>query len=331
MSVPAALLERVRRRLAEEADATTADDAAGSAGASPAALRAAVADALREEGVALSDALLPSVVREIADHIGGLGPLEALLRRPGITDVMLNGAGEVWVELHGTLTRVDATFADDVQALRAAAHVVSRAGQRLDRAQPFADAQLSDGTRLHAVIAPVADAGVVITLRRFGVAAPTWAQLEASGSVPAEVRQMLLDMVAAKQAIVVCGRTGSGKTTLLQHLIEQVGDERVVLIEDSPELRPRIPHLVRLRTRAASAEGTGEVRIADLVRQSLRMRPDRIVIGEVRGVEIADVLQALITGHEGCMTTVHARSAAQAVVRLEGMALQAGLPLQARW
>lgn len=325
-SVPTPLLDRVRARLAgtEGLDVEPL-------GADPARLRAAVAEALQQEGIVVPGGTLPSVVRDIADHIGGLGPLETLLREPGVTDVMLNRAGEVWVERDGVLVEVpDVGFASVDAARRAVAHVVATAGVRLDRAHPFADVRLPDGTRLHAVIDPVIASGLAVTLRRFAARAPSFDELVRSGSVPADAAALLRDIVADKEATVVCGRTGVGKTTLLERLVEEVGDdERVLLIEDSPELRPRLRHLLRLQTRPASAEGSGEIRVADLVRQALRMRPDRIVVGEVRGIEVADVLQALITGHEGCMTTVHARSAAQALVRLEGMALQAGMPAAA--
>ena len=200
----------------------------------------------------------------------------------------------------------------------------------LDRSRPFVDARLPDGSRLHAVIAPIVDHGPVVTVRRFDVGRLDWEALTRTGAVPPDAVAILRQLVADRHSLVVCGRTGVGKTTLLQQLLGDVGpDERVVLIEDAPELRPDTPHLVRMRTRPASAEGAGEIDAGTLVRQALRMRPDRIVIGEVRGIEIADVLQALITGHEGCMTTLHASSAEEALIRLEGLALLAGLPLSA--
>ena len=316
------LLGRVRSRLADVAD--------GSATRGPAAVRAAVAQALREEGVALPEDRFADAVRTLADHLAGLGPLEVLLRRPGVTDVMVNGPDEVWVERHGVLERTEVSFGSADAVLDAVRRVVGPRGARIDRAKPWVDARLPDGSRLHAVIAPVCADGPLVTLRRFDARLLPWTSLVDSAAVPPEAADLLRQAVAERECIVVCGRTGTGKTTLLQRLVSDVGsDERVVLIEDAPELRPDTPHLVRLEAQPPSAEGTGAVTIADLVRQALRMRPDRIVVGEVRGVELADVLQALVTGHEGCMTTVHARSGAQALVRMEGMALQAGLPMEA--
>jgi pilus assembly protein CpaF len=192
------------------------------------------------------------------------------------------------------------------------------------------DARLPDGSRLHALLPPLAPAGPLVTIRRFAAVTHGWAELANAGAVPDEVAAILRACVEQRRAVVCCGRTGTGKTTLLNLLLAEVpADERVVVIEDAPELRPRCAHAVRLETRSANPEGAGEVTIRELVRQALRMRPDRIVVGEVRGPELVDVLQALATGHEGCMTTLHARAADEALVRLEGMALLAGLPLEA--
>jgi pilus assembly protein CpaF len=236
----------------------------------------------------------------------------------------------VWVERAGRLERTAVRFPDEQALVASVLRVLGPLGLRLDRAQPTVDARLADGSRLHAVLPPLASAGPVVTIRRFAPVALTWEDLDASGAVPDEPARLLREAVSRRRAVVVCGRTGTGKTTVLNVLLAGVGaDERLIVIEDAPELRPRCPHVVRLETRPANAEGAGEVTIRDLVRQALRMRPDRIVVGEVRGVELVDVLQALATGHEGCMTTVHARAADEALVRLEGMALLAGLPLEA--
>jgi pilus assembly protein CpaF len=315
-----AAVARIRRRMAEQTTPT----------ASPSSVRAAVAEALHAEGVHLPPGAQALLVRDLADHVAGLGPIQALLRQPGVTDVMVNGPRQVWVERHGRLEQTDVAFADADAVLDAVRRVVGPLGGRIDRSRPFVDATLPDGSRLHAVAAPIVADGPLVTVRRFDARLLDWSQLIATGTVPEPAADLLRAAVADRRAVVVCGRTGSGKTTLLQRLLSDVADaDRVVLIEDAPELRPQTAHLVRMQTRPASAEGTGAVEIATLVRQALRMRPDRIVVGEVRGVEVADVLQALITGHEGCMTTVHASSAAEALVRLEGMALQAGLPLAA--
>ncbi|HUG83968.1 MAG TPA: ATPase, T2SS/T4P/T4SS family [Euzebya sp.] len=314
------LVDRIRQHLA------TAPGHDGS----PAGVRAAVAAALHAEGIHLPAARLAPLVRDLADHVVGLGPLESLLRQPGVTDVMVNGPRQVWVERHGRLELTAVTFPSAEAVLQAVRRIVGPLGGRIDRSRPFVDAKLPDGSRLHAVAAPIVVDGPLVTVRRFDARLVDWATLTASDTVPADAAALLHQAVTQRLAVVVCGRTGTGKTTLLQRLLSDVDpDDRVVLIEDAPELRPRTRHLVRMETRPPSAEGSGAVDIATLVRQALRMRPDRIIVGEVRGIEIADVLQALITGHEGCMTTVHASTAAQALIRLEGMALQAGLPLAA--
>ncbi len=323
-------LERVRRRVTED-PLVVAVTAAGADGPRrTAALRSAVARAVRQEGVLLAPTALASLVRSLADELGGLGPLEALLRAPDVTDVLVNSPDEVWVERAGRLERTDVTFPDAEAVRSAVLRVIGPLGLRLDRARPYVDARLSDGSRLHALLPPLAPHGPTVTIRKFAPVALTWDDLAAADAVPEDVGQLLRDAVSARRAIVVCGRTGTGKTTLLSLLLGAVGaDERVIVIEDAAELRPRTPHVVRLETRPPNAEAAGEVTLRDLVRQALRMRPERIVVGEVRGVEVVDVLQALATGHEGCMTTVHARAADEALVRLEGMALLAGLPLEA--
>jgi len=326
VSAAAVSLDRLRRRVADDPVlAATADGPARLA-----AVRSAVARAVREEGMLLPSGALATVVRELADTLAGLGPVQPLLRDPAVTDVMVNGPDEVWVERGGRLQQVDVSF-PDAEAVRAAVlRVVGPLGLRFDRPRPHVDARLADGSRLHALLPPLAPGGPVVTVRKFASLSPTWDELAASGAVPADVGALLRDAIAARRAIVCCGRTGTGKTTLLGVLLGDIGaGERVVVIEDAPELRPRCPHVVRLETRPPNAEAAGEVTIRDLVRQALRMRPDRIVVGEVRGEEVVDVLQALATGHEGCMTTVHARAADEALVRLEGMALLAGLPLEA--
>ncbi len=318
-----AQLARVRRRVADDAEL-----AAGPA--SLAAVRSAVARALRDEGLVLAPDALAELTRELADALAGLGPIQPLLRDPAVTDVMVNGPHEVWVERAGRLARRPERFPDAAALLEAVRRVIGPLGLRLDRAQPFVDARLPDGSRLHALLPPLAPAGPLVTIRKFGAAPPDWDGLASSGSVPAEAAALLRAAVAERRALVVCGRTGTGKTTLLGLLLGDVGDdERVVVIEDAAELRAACPHVVRLETRPPNAERAGEVTLRDLVRQALRMRPERIVVGEVRGVELAEVLTALATGHEGCMTTLHARAADEALVRLESLALLAGLPLAA--
>ncbi len=318
-------LEAVRRRVVEDpqVNACDGDDR-------PAVVRAAAARAVRAEGLLLPAGELAGLVRELADDLTGLGPIEPLLRTPGVTDVLVNGPHEIWVERDGALERTTASFPDG-DALRAAIHrVIGPLGLRLDRARPHVDARLADGSRLHAVLPPLAPHGPLVTIRRFAPVAHTWEGLAGDGAVPAEVAALLRAAVRDRRAVVCCGRTGTGKTTVLGLLLGEVdATERVVVVEDAAELRPACPHVVRLETRPANTEGAGEVTLRQLVREALRMRPDRIVVGEVRGVELVDVLQAMATGHEGCMTTLHARAADEALVRLEGMALLAGLPLDA--
>jgi pilus assembly protein CpaF len=319
-------LDRIRRRVADD----PALHAAGPAAVRGPALRAAIARAVRAEQVLLDDRGLAAVVRDVTDLFTGLGPAERLLRAPDVTDVMINGPGDVWVERAGRLERTDVTY-PDADAVRAAVlRVVGPQGLRFDRAHPTVDTRLPDGSRLHAVGAPLTAAGPLVTVRKFATVAHTWDDLEAVGAVPDVARRLLAAAVADRRAIVCCGRTGTGKTTLLGLLLSEVSSaERVVVVEDAPELALRCPHAVRLETRPATGEGTAAIDFRALVRQALRMRPDRIVVGEVRGTEVVDVLAALATGHEGCMTTVHSRAADEALVRLEGMALLAGLPLSA--
>lgn len=319
-------LDRVRQRVADDPGVEAAADGPTRL----AAIRSAVARAVREEGLLLAPDALATAVREVADALAGLGPVQALLRDPAVTDVMVNGPDEVWVERAGRLERTPVRFSEPEAVRAAVLRVVGPLGLRFDRAHPFVDARLADGSRLHALLPPLAPAGPVVTVRKFSAVQPTWDDLAARGAVPPEIATLLRAAVTDRRAIVCCGRTGTGKTTLLGLLLSEVSaSERVIVIEDAPELRSRCPHVVRLETRPPNAEAAGEVTIRDLVRQSLRMRPDRIIVGEVRGVELVDVLQALATGHEGCMTTVHARAASEALVRLEGMALLAGLPLAA--
>jgi len=325
-AVPAPALDALRRRVADDPEVVAAADGA----ARVTAVRAAVARAIRDQGVLLAPPALAAVIRDLADELAGLGPVQPLLRDPAVTDVLVNGPDDVWVERGGRLERTDVRYRDAAALHAAVLRVVGPLGLRLDRARPHVDARLADGSRLHALLPPLAPHGPVVTIRRFAPVALGWDDLAAVGAVPPPAADLLRRAVADRRAILAVGRTGTGKTTLLNLLLSEVPrSERVVVIEDAPELRPRHPHVVRLETRPPNADLAGEVTIRDLVRQSLRMRPDRIVVGEVRGIEIVDVLAALATGHEGCMTTVHARAADEALVRLEGMALLAGLPLEA--
>jgi pilus assembly protein CpaF len=316
-----ALRTAVARRLRQDAQLAEARP-------DRAAMRRAVARALAAEGVVLAPAGWARLVRDLVDDLAGLGPVEALLRDPAVTDVMINGPHDVHVERAGRLERTEVVFEDDAHVERLVRRALGTTGSRLDRAHPFADAVLDGGVRLHALLPPLV-AAPTVTLRRVPAVVPGWDELAASGTVPPELRTLLLEAVGRRRNLVVCGPAGVGKTTLLARLLAEVGDDRVVVIEDAPELRHPAEHTVHLQVREPSADGVGGVDVADLLRNALRMRPDRLVVGEVRGHEVAPMLQAMNTGHSGSMTTVHANSAADALVRLEGMALLAGVPLPA--
>jgi pilus assembly protein CpaF len=311
----------VARRLRDDTEITTGRP-------DRAALRRAVARALAAEGVVAAPDVWARLVRDLVDDLGGLGPLEALLRDPTVTDVMVNGADDVHVERAGRLASTPVRFDDDEHLTRTLARTLGPLGVRLDRAHPYADAVLPGGVRLHAILPPLAERPTV-TLRRVPAVIPSWAELAAAGAVPPPLRDLLCEAVGARRNLAVCGRAGVGKTTLLARLLAEVGEDRVVVIEDAPELSRPAAHTVHLRTREATPDGIGRVDVATLVRNALRMRPDRLVVGEVRGSEVADLLQAMNTGHDGSMTTVHANGAEEALVRLEGMALLAGVPLDA--
>ncbi len=307
-----ALLEGVRRRVAAGGGPPTA---------------AAVAAALREEGGALrGDAELLPVLRLLQSEIVGAGPLEPLLRDPLVTDVLVNAPDAVWVDRGAGLERTTVRFPDDAAVRRLAQRLAAPTGRRLDDAQPWVDARLAGGVRLHAVLPPVAPGGTCLSLR---VARPrvfTLAELVEAGSLPRDGAALLGRLIASRSAFLVTGGTGTGKTTLLSALLSLVdGGDRLLLVEDAGELSPAHPHVVRLEARSPNLEGAGEVSLRDLVRQALRMRPDRVVVGEVRGAEVVDLLAALNTGHEGGCGTLHANSARDVPARLEALAAVAGL------
>ena len=292
------------------------------------ALRRAVARALAAEGVVLSPQAWARAVRDLVDEIAGLGPLEHLLRDPDVTDVCCNAADDVWVERRGDLVRAPTAFRSDEHLIAVVRRAVGRVGQRWDPGHPLVDARLPGGVRLHAVLPPLAPSPAV-TLRRVATLTPTWDELLASDTVTDDLAELLRGWVDDRRNVVVAGRAGAGKTTLLARLLAGVGDDRVVVIEDTPELGHPSRHCVTLQTALPSADGVGGVDAEELLRNALRMRPDRLVVGEVRGREAAVLLQAMNTGHDGSMTTVHANGAEDARVRLEGMALMAGVPLPA--
>jgi pilus assembly protein CpaF len=259
----------------------------------------------------------------------GLGPLEELLADSAVEEVMVNAGGRgVFVERSGRIERADVQFTSAEELGAAIERILAPTGRRVDELQPMADARLRDGSRVNVVIPPLAVDGAAISIRRFGALRPGPAELEASGSLPPPARELLEAAVRGRRTLLVTGGTGSGKTTLLNAISEWIDPgERVITIEDAAELRLRQPHVVRLESRPASVEGRGEVTIRDLLRNALRMRPDRIVIGEVRGAEALDLVTALNTGHEGALSTLHANSPEDALRRLETLALMAGVGL----
>jgi pilus assembly protein CpaF len=293
-------------------------------------IRLAVGEFLREESTPLSQAEREEIIEQVVWEITGLGPIEPFFRDPTITDILVNSPRDIFIERRGKLVRVPAAFRNDAHLLAVIDRIVSRIGRRVDESSPMVDARLPDGSRVNAIIPPLALDGPVLSIRRFG-ADLTIEQLIANGAMTMEMMQLMAGCVKARLNILISGGTGSGKTTLLNALSSFVpSDERVVTIEDAAELRLRQDHVVRLETRPPNSEGRGEVLARDLVKNALRMRPDRIIVGEVRSSEALDMLQAMNTGHEGSLTTVHANTPRDALARLETMILMAGTNLPNR-
>ncbi len=285
-----------------------------------------VATAMRAEGLIVSDSAVIETVESLRRSSIGAGPLEPLLHQPGVTDVLVNGPQQVYVDRGAGLELTDIQFPHDSEVRRLAQRLAASVGRRLDDAVPFVDARLADGSRVHAVLGTLASPGTCISLRVPAARTFSLDDCVTSGSLTARAAQLLERVVAAKLSFLVSGGTGSGKTTLLAALLGLVPpNERIVVVEDSRELAPHHPHVVRLEGRPANAELAGAVTLTDLVRQSLRMRPDRLVVGEVRGGEICDLLAAMNTGHEGGCGTVHANSAADVPARLEALGAVGGL------
>ena len=309
------LLDGVRERLARDAAPLTPQ---------------LVARALREQGRPVGDATVLAVHDALHRDVVGAGPLEPLLRLDGVTDVLVNGCDQVWIDRGAGLERTAVGFPDDASVRRLAQRLAALGGRRLDDASPHVDLRLPDGSRFHAVLAPISRPGTVLSLRVPRQRVFTLSELVAAGTVGEEGAELLRKIVSRRLAFLVSGGTGSGKTTLLNALLSTVGaDQRLVLVEDASELRPDHPHVVALEARPANIEGAGEVTLRTLVRQALRMRPDRLVVGEVRGAEVVDMLAAMNTGHEGGCATIHANSAADVPSRIEGLALAAGLHREA--
>ena len=283
---------------------------------------------LLEEDAALNAAERKRLTDEVLDELLGLGPLEPLLADESITDILVNGHRDVFVEKFGLLERVSVRFQDERHLLRIIQKIVSAVGRRVDESSPFVDARLADGSRVNAIVAPLAVDGSLLSIRKFSKKRIDMAKLVELGSVPQSVAEVLAAIVKSRRNVLISGGTGSGKTTLLNALSASIdGRERIVTIEDSAELQLQQEHVARLETRPSNIEGRGEVSQRDLVKNALRMRPDRIIVGEVRAGEAFDMLQAMNTGHDGSMTTVHANTARDALSRVEQMIGMSGIEI----
>jgi pilus assembly protein CpaF len=290
-----------------------------------------IAMLLSKEETPLAGADRTRVAQEVEDELLGHGPIEPLLRDPMVSEIMVNGPRRIFVERAGRLSPVDAEFADEAHLRRVIDRIVSRVGRRVDEASPMVDARLPDGSRVNAVVPPVALDGSTLTIRKFATDPLTVSDLISFGTLTEQTAALLDACVRGRLDIVVSGGTGSGKTTTLNVLSSFIPpDERVVTVEDAAELQLHQDHVVRLESRPPNVEGRGEVTIRDLVRNALRMRPDRIVVGEVRDGAALDMLQAMNTGHDGSLTTVHANTPRDSLSRLETMVLMAGMDLPVR-
>ena len=294
-------------------------------------LKGVIEQLLDEEPVAFSQAERNQIIVDVQNEVTGMGPLEPLLADASISDVLVNGFSRVYVERSGRLELTSVQFNDNAHLMKIIERIVSQVGRRVDESSPMVDARLADGSRVNAVIPPLTLDGPTLSIRRFAATPLMMDDLINSAALDRAMAQVIQGLVRAKINILISGGTGSGKTTLLNVLSASIPvSERIVTIEDAAELRLQQPHVVRLETRSANIEGAGEVTQRALVRNSLRMRPDRIVIGEVRGGEVLDMLQAMNTGHEGSMTTVHANTPRDALMRLENMVAMSGVQVSPR-
>jgi pilus assembly protein CpaF len=293
-------------------------------------IRAVVIELLREESTPLTVADREDIIEQVLYEITGLGPIEPMFRDLSISDILVNGSKEIYIERGGRLTRVATSFRNDAHLMAVIDRIVSRVGRRVDESSPMVDARLPDGSRVNAIIPPLALDGPILSIRRFGIDLSVQKLIDNNTMNPA-MASLIAGCVAARLNILISGGTGAGKTTLLNALASFIpADQRIITIEDAAELRLQQEHVVRLETRPPNAEGEGEVRARDLVKNALRMRPDRIIVGECRSAEAIDMLQAMNTGHEGSLTTVHANSPRDALARLETMILMAGANLPDR-
>jgi len=283
---------------------------------------------LTEQKVLFNESEKQALVDEIVDELIGLGPLEPLMRDPSVTDILCNSYRNIYVERRGKLERTNSRFVSDIHMMTIIDRIVSRVGRRIDESTPMVDARLPDGSRVNAIIPPLAIDGPTLSIRRFSVDPLRMENLIEFKSITPQIAKFLAGCVKAKLNIMISGGTGTGKTTMLNILSSYIPNhERIVTIEDAAELQLQQDHVVRLETRPPNIEGSGQVTQRDLVRNSLRMRPDRIIIGEVRGAEAFDMLQAMNTGHEGSLTTIHSNSPRDSLIRLESMILMTGVEL----
>lgn len=283
---------------------------------------------LREEKVLLNEEERKHIIDEIIDELTGLGPLEPFFKDPTVSDVLVNTYKDIYIERFGLIEKTKSRFIDEAHLRNIIDRIISRVGRRIDESSPMVDARLPDGSRVNVIIPPLAIDGAMISIRRFAVIPLKMDDLINYKTLTPEIAQLLAGCVKAKLNIMISGGTGAGKTTLLNILSASIpGNERIITIEDSAELQLQQPHVVRLETRPPSIEGTGQVTSRDLVRNSLRMRPDRIIVGEVRGAEAFDMLQAMNTGHDGSLTTIHSNSPRDSLTRLESMILMTGVNL----
>ncbi len=318
-------VRRYREMLLGEVDLDELD--ALSTSQKRARLERVVGHLISRDGPILSSGERGELIRRVVDEALGLGVLEPLLADPNVTEIMVNGPDQIYVERGGKLTLSPTRFSSDEQLLQTIDRIVSQVNRRVDESSPMVDARLPTGERVNVIIPPLSLSGAVLTIRRFPQAF-TMEELQNMGSLDDSVIWLLQAMVQVRCNIIIAGGTGTGKTTFLNALSTFIGErERVVTIEDSAELQLRQPHVIRLESRPANVEGKGEVSIRELVRNSLRMRPDRIIVGEVRGGETLDMLQAMNTGHEGSLCTVHANSVADAILRLETLASMSDLDI----
>jgi pilus assembly protein CpaF len=293
-------------------------------------IRAVVIELLREESTPLTVADREDIIEQVLYEITGLGPIEPMFRDLSISDILVNGSKEIYIERGGRLTRVATSFRNDAHLMAVIDRIVSRVGRRVDESSPMVDARLPDGSRVNAIIPPLALDGPILSIRRFGIDLSVQKLIDNNTMNP-PMASLIAGCVAARLNVLISGGTGAGKTTLLNALASFIpADQRIITIEDAAELRLQQEHVVRLETRPPNAEGEGEVKARDLVKNALRMRPDRIIVGEVRGAEAIDMLQAMNTGHEGSLTTVHANTPRDALARLETMILMAGANLPDR-